>query len=1088
MTAVHYCHTYLHFYVLGKLAITEQSHDHNALSGRIPVDAKTSQLSDARQAGAPCFKMNLQADVGQAPVVSAPATQFHPLGAPTVNVCKIELPTQQYSEVNSPKSPMLIASKQTNLHRTASSDILMSRGTTNGDFAESSPIISEQGQAAAFLLAMKSGDSKGFNSPTLTPTASANKKSPAKGKNKGASVNETSPKNNGLGGLSRLLNPNYNIMWPDAGTLFEDVATEPITNANVPITKKLKRNVLKSPKISPSKLSEKDDPKPTIQVHPSSGGSSPVVKKTTSKKKASAKKIPSPTTSPRLVAARKPRSRQRSPPKAKRSFLNRGETTSVLSFETLASQTSSTSQRKKRKINSAETQAAEMNTKIESAHTKLKRKHLHVGCPIDAVDASDMTWHAARIRYVENMEQVGKSVESTIEKEGASSSEMGVKKPATVLKMKSRTTAGSSDTTTDVEDSLFASQFVLVHFEGWGTEYNEWVKISQLRTRTADALYGPLGPDSEARWDAIKAASEQRDARSTKTGITYDTDTLSHACTCSRPDEAHPERPDRIASILKAFDDEKLLERVVPVRGREATKEELLAVHANAHVYNYGGAAVDGHGKEPPNIEKMHCGGPGIATDTVFNVEDTSRAARLSAGSLVELARSTIRGKLKNGFAIIRPPGHHAERDAAGGFCFFNNVGIAVRAARKEFNVAKVMIVDWDVHHGNGTQDVFKDDPNVLYLSLHRYDHGEFYPGTGSTEEVGLGDAQGMTVNIAWNDCDDSPPGNTEYMAAFLHIILPIAKEFAPEVIVISAGFDAADGDHIGNCKVAASGFAHMTKTLMDFMDGRVLLSLEGGYRLSALSECATACMKVLLGEKPPPMSTPSSRSHSLALITKPNVPQYNAIKSLNEVVRVHRKYWKCMQELWETVVCEDMIRSGQFGRSHKVTDDTDGGTSDVSLQSEDDYGTGKSATVMGRSISVGSNEGAGGKLESASLEDLLKRTTSKSRMSQSPTQYMPSLKSLPKVEVNGSTPPNAPEDGVAGAKSESTGKKIFADISSLSKVLSDSENDDTNLNENLDTASTKAKIRRSRRKKKFRFFKADIATITLPRTLDRKY
>eukprot|EP01134_Creolimax_fragrantissima_P001953 CFRG1953T1 len=1011
------------------------------------------------------------------------------------------------------------------------------RSVTQAQTSQSNPPIIEQGQAAAFLMALMGSESREFSNTPLTPTALKSPKVRST-KKKAVIGKASSPPKTALGGLSRLLNPNYNIMWPDSGSVFEDlivVEDTPVTIAAA----KVKKPAPKSPKRTKSPRMEKDDGKPTITVHPSSGGSSPVIKKTTSKKRSSPqKKITSPNTSPRLMANKSPRQRQRSPPKAKRSFLHRGETTSVTNFETLESVTS-VSQRKKRKSVCVDMHE-DTKEQPKTNHQQLKESSLYIGCPIDAIDSSDRTWHAARIRFIEDLDRVGRgklldevvvdpqvstsnittttstatdkdlAIDPDIDMPVAASLITKQESPNDMLSFSSTATlthnlestvvptvirtqanipttslktaalstsnpileSASTITTNTPTTNSYLKIWVLVHFEGWGTEYNEWVRVEQLRERTDDALYGPTGPDSDPKWDAIRIAGMKRDALPESTGIVYDTDTLAHACTCAHPDEAHPERPDRIASILKQFDEEKLFERVVPVRGREATLNELSAVHVQDHINNYGGVKVGGHGKNPPNVEKMPCGGSGIATDTVFNLEDTSQAARLSAGCLLELTRATIAGKLRNGFAVIRPPGHHAEIDAAGGFCFFNNVGVAIRAARKEFKVGRVMVVDWDVHHGNGTQDVFKDDPDVLYLSLHRYDHGDFYPGTGAVEEVGEGDGEGLSVNIAWNNCDENPPGNTEYMAAFLYIVIPIAREFAPDVIIVSAGFDAADGDLIGGCKVAPTGFAHMTQLLMDVMDGRVLLSLEGGYRLTALSDSATGCMKVLMGEKPPLMSVSASRSYSLSLNTKPNIPLSNAIKSFDAVVNIHRKYWKCMQQLWETIY-GDHVAAG-IGGCRADDTDADGVVSDGSVQSEDDlqsnpqqndsYMVTRSGFSLSRTASLSNSNGNGNENGNENILLFNKNSAETLSIALSPTitrsrSTSPKLSAqnvLPKVEINGYSPPAMTTNEVNSALSETLVSNIRKRMYATSAIKGQTDSED-------DTMSIKSEVSEKR-------------------------
>ncbi|GCB81496.1 hypothetical protein scyTo_0022519, partial [Scyliorhinus torazame] len=182
---------------------------------------------------------------------------------------------------------------------------------------------------------------------------------------------------------------------------------------------------------------------------------------------------------------------------------------------------------------------------------------------------------------------------------------------------------------------------------------------------------------------------------------------------------------------------------------------------------------------------------------------------------------------VQNGVALIRPPGHHAERDVACGFCFFNNVALAARFAQNLVgHKIKVLILDWDVHHGNGTQHMFEDDPSVLYISIHRYDNGSFFPNTEDADytKVGIDAGEGFNVNIPWNG---SKMGDAEYMTAFHRLVMPISYQFQPDLVLVSAGFDAAQGDPLGGCKVSPECYAHLTHMLLGLAGGRVVMALE---------------------------------------------------------------------------------------------------------------------------------------------------------------------------------------------------------------------------------------------------------------------
>jgi histone deacetylase 6 len=236
----------------------------------------------------------------------------------------------------------------------------------------------------------------------------------------------------------------------------------------------------------------------------------------------------------------------------------------------------------------------------------------------------------------------------------------------------------------------------------------------------------------------------------------------------------------------------------------------------------------------------------------------------------VDLVLQVVSGRLTNGFALLRPPGHHAESNHAMGFCLFNNVAVAAEAARRS-GVRRVAIVDWDLHHGNGTQRTYEEDPDVLYFSTHQY---PFYPGTGAIHEFGKGAGRGRTVNVAW----PGGMGDSEYLAAFDRVLAPIARAFDPELVLVSCGFDAAAGDPLGEMRVSAAGYGAMTQRLSALAGGRLVLALEGGYNPGAIAAAAAACTSVLLGEALPPLD--------------PGPPNPAAERVLREVVQTHRNFW----------------------------------------------------------------------------------------------------------------------------------------------------------------------------------------------------
>uniref|UniRef100_A0A4X2LY01 Histone deacetylase n=1 Tax=Vombatus ursinus TaxID=29139 RepID=A0A4X2LY01_VOMUR len=225
------------------------------------------------------------------------------------------------------------------------------------------------------------------------------------------------------------------------------------------------------------------------------------------------------------------------------------------------------------------------------------------------------------------------------------------------------------------------------------------------------------------------------------TGLVYDTLMLKHQCTCGNTN-SHPEHAGRIQSIWSRLQETGLRGKCECIRGRKATLEELQTVHSEAHALLYGTNPLNRQ-KLDSSLTSMFvrlpCGGVGVDSDTIWNEVHSSGAARLAVGCVVELVFKVATGELKNGFAVVRPPGHHAEESTPMGFCYFNSVAIAAKLLQQRLNVNKILIVDWDVHHGNGTQQAFYSDPNVLYISLHRYDDGNFFPGSGAPDEVSRG-------------------------------------------------------------------------------------------------------------------------------------------------------------------------------------------------------------------------------------------------------------------------------------------------------------------------------------------------------------
>uniref|UniRef100_A0A4X1T5C1 histone deacetylase n=1 Tax=Sus scrofa TaxID=9823 RepID=A0A4X1T5C1_PIG len=342
-------------------------------------------------------------------------------------------------------------------------------------------------------------------------------------------------------------------------------------------------------------------------------------------------------------------------------------------------------------------------------------------------------------------------------------------------------------------------------------------------------------------------------------GLVYDTLMLKHQCACGNTN-SHPEHAGRIQSIWSRLQETGLRGKCECIRGRKATLEELQTVHSEAHALLYGTNPLNRQKLDSKKLlgsltsvfVRLPCGGVGVDSDTIWSEVHSSGAARLAVGCVVELAFKVATGELKNGFAVVRPPGHHAEESTPMGFCYFNSVAIAAKLLQQRLHVSKTLVVDWDVHHGNGTQQAFYSDPSVLYVSLHRYDDGNFFPGSGAPDEVGTGPGVGFNVNMAFTGGLDPPMGDAEYLAAFRTVVMPIANEFAPDVVLVSSGFDAVEGHPtpLGGYNLSAKCFGYLTKQLMGLAGGRVVLALEGGHDLTAICDASEACVSALLGNE----------------------------------------------------------------------------------------------------------------------------------------------------------------------------------------------------------------------------------------------
>jgi acetoin utilization deacetylase AcuC-like enzyme len=306
------------------------------------------------------------------------------------------------------------------------------------------------------------------------------------------------------------------------------------------------------------------------------------------------------------------------------------------------------------------------------------------------------------------------------------------------------------------------------------------------------------------------------------TAVVVDRDYLRHD-----PGDGHPERPERIA-ILLALADELDRQKFQLLPPRPATRDEIALRHHAEYIKQlestsrFNGYALDG--------------------DTI-TCRDSFAVGVLAVGGFLRLLDAIGIGDVRNGFALVRPPGHHALRDRAMGFCLFNTIAIGADYLKRNHGAKKILIVDWDVHHGNGTQEAFYEDPTVFFISTHQY---PYYPGTGALTEVGAGAGEGLTLNIPL----PAGYGDGEYVRVFDDVVLPFARAFEPEWILVSAGFDPHRRDPLGGMTVTEAGFTGMAQALLElaerYTDGKIAFLLEGGYDLQGLSASVAAVLDTI--------------------------------------------------------------------------------------------------------------------------------------------------------------------------------------------------------------------------------------------------
>ncbi|MEM8484308.1 MAG: histone deacetylase [Bacteroidota bacterium] len=307
-----------------------------------------------------------------------------------------------------------------------------------------------------------------------------------------------------------------------------------------------------------------------------------------------------------------------------------------------------------------------------------------------------------------------------------------------------------------------------------------------------------------------------------KTAITFSTDHEGHS------QAGHVERPERLHTIVDLLNRDGILEKLVHIDAPLAEAADVTLVHPYGY-FDRVEAAVE-------------AGGTQLDPDT-YATPHSLRVALQALGGLLAITDAVVTGEVTNGFAAVRPPGHHARPDEAMGFCLFANVAIAARKALQDPNINKVLIIDFDVHHGNGTQEIFYDDPDVMYMSTHQ---APLYPGTGALQETGTGAGEGTTVNIPL----PAYTGDADFLHAFRTMLTPKALAFNPDLIFISAGYDAHWMDLVGGLNLTVIGFAEIVREILQWADtccdSKVVALLEGGYNADALAHCVLTTLQLL--------------------------------------------------------------------------------------------------------------------------------------------------------------------------------------------------------------------------------------------------
>ena len=295
--------------------------------------------------------------------------------------------------------------------------------------------------------------------------------------------------------------------------------------------------------------------------------------------------------------------------------------------------------------------------------------------------------------------------------------------------------------------------------------------------------------------------------------------------------DGHPEQPGRVTAIAKRLEADGLLDVAVRIDPRAATEEEILRCHGAGYLALVREELAEGQ-------RRLSTGDTRVSAKSL-------EIARLAAGGVLAAVDAVMAGRVANAFAVVRPPGHHATPDRGMGFCIFNNVALAARHAQAVHGVSRVLVADWDVHHGNGTQDIFYEDGSVLFFDTHQH---PLYPGTGLATERGRGRGEGLTINCPFA----AGAGRREIVGAFRDVLVPAADAFRPELVLVSAGFDSRIDDPLGGFRLTDDDFAELTGIVQGIAArhaaGRLVSTLEGGYNLAGLAAAAASHVRGLVG------------------------------------------------------------------------------------------------------------------------------------------------------------------------------------------------------------------------------------------------